>query len=79
MKAGAEVSAFIFSASPYFSLSSTEKFLIQKLEYIHANPISGKWQLANTLDQYQHSSARFYELNEEHRKVKIIHHKDLGG
>ena len=33
----------------------------QKLEYIHANPVSGKWKLAKDDISYYFSSARFYE------------------
>ncbi len=68
----------VFEVSSDIKPCYTENFLIQKLEYIHANPISGKWTLAETMDQYVHSSACFYELNEEHPKVKITHYKDLG-
>ena len=68
----------VFEISSDIKPCYTEKILVQKLEYVHANPISGKWKLAETFDQYQHSSARFYELNEEHPKVRISHHKDLG-
>jgi hypothetical protein len=32
-----------------------------KLEYIHANPCSGKWRLAVSASGYAHSSAGFYE------------------
>ncbi len=35
--------------------------LEQKLDYIHANPISGKWNLVDDYANYEHSSARFYE------------------
>jgi putative transposase len=35
---------------------------IQKLDYIHANPVSGKWQLAKDDVTYYYSSARFYEF-----------------
>ena len=42
----------------------TKKFLEQKLDYIHHNPCSGKWNLANEFTAYKHSSARFYELDE---------------
>jgi REP element-mobilizing transposase RayT len=38
----------------------TEKFILQKLIYIHNNPCSGKWQLAEDSIHYLHSSARFY-------------------
>jgi len=33
----------------------------QKLEYIHINPVKGKWLLAKDDTSYHYSSARFYE------------------
>src|SRR2546423_9648633 len=38
----------------------TEKFLLQKLHYIHNNPCVGKWKLAKEPHHYPHSSALFY-------------------
>ena len=38
-----------------------EKVFIQKLNYIHNNPVQSKWKLAATPAEYQYSSARFYE------------------
>ena len=38
----------------------TEKFILQKLNYIHNNPCSGKWRLAVDQIHYVHSSASFY-------------------
>ncbi len=32
----------------------------QKINYIHANPIRDKWQLADEITDYKYSSARFY-------------------
>jgi len=52
-------------------------FLIQKLDYMHRNPVSGKWNLAPTYVDYIHSSAGFYELNEQHRMVSIRHYEDV--
>ncbi len=46
-----------FDAKAIFS----EKFLLQKLNYIHHNPVSGKWNLAKDFVGYEHSSASFYE------------------
>ncbi len=46
-----------FDGKPVFS----EKFLLQKLNYIHYNPVRGKWQLAKDFVSYEHSSASFYE------------------
>ena len=41
-----------------------KQIAFQKLNYIHANPISKGWQLVNDPCNYRYSSARFYELNE---------------
>lgn len=38
----------------------TEKFILQKLHYIHNNPCTGKWNLADSSIHYLHSSASFY-------------------
>ena len=38
----------------------TKKFILQKLDYIHWNPCTGKWNLAACPEDYAHSSARFY-------------------
>ena len=35
----------------------------QKLDYIHFNPVSGKWNLAKDDIDYYFSSARFYETS----------------
>lgn len=39
-----------------------EKFFMQKFNYIHNDPVSGKWNLVNDYTEYEHSSAAFYEL-----------------
>ena len=39
----------------------TVKVALQKLDYIHNNPVKGKWQLAKDYISYHYSSARFYE------------------
>ena len=38
----------------------TDKFLEQKLSYIHLNPCRGRWRLAANPEDYVHSSAKFY-------------------
>ena len=40
---------------------SNRDFAKQKIDYIHFNPISGKWNLAKDFLEYYYSSARFYE------------------
>jgi hypothetical protein len=37
-----------------------ETRLRQKLDYIHNNPCTGKWNLADCPENYIHSSAGFY-------------------
>ncbi|HYM92974.1 MAG TPA: hypothetical protein VET23_02470 [Chitinophagaceae bacterium] len=41
-----------------------EKFFNQKFNYIHRNPVSGKWKLVNDYIEYEHSSASYYETGE---------------
>jgi REP element-mobilizing transposase RayT len=38
-----------------------ESFVTQKLNYIHLNPVRGKWNLTDDFRNYLHSSAGFYE------------------
>jgi REP element-mobilizing transposase RayT len=39
----------------------TKNIAFQKLDYIHANPVRGHWQLAKDSCLYKYSSASFYE------------------
>jgi REP element-mobilizing transposase RayT len=39
----------------------SEEFIFQKLDYIHHNPVSKKWNLVTEFTDYEHSSASFYE------------------
>ncbi len=39
----------------------SRKFAKQKMDYIHYNLVSGKWNLAKDYLDYYYSSARFYE------------------
>ena len=56
----------------------SDKFIHQKLDYMHKNPVSGKWNLANDYLQYPYSSARFYDLNEIDERVILTHYQDIG-
>ncbi|MFZ1800435.1 MAG: hypothetical protein WAU24_11280, partial [Chitinophagaceae bacterium] len=68
----------VFEISSDIKPVYTEKFLLQKLNYIHNNPITGKWKLAFLPENYLHSSAAFYLLNKEHEFVSLTHWKDVG-
>ena len=55
----------VFEDSFEVKLCSNQRFLLQKLRYIHNNPCSGKWQLAKDVVSYPHSAAKFYEMGME--------------
>jgi len=54
----------------FWERNSLSKFLTsreiveQKLDYIHNNPVQGKWMLADCAFNYHFSSIRFYESDE---------------
>jgi hypothetical protein len=54
----------------------SQKFLIQKVNYIHHNPVSGKWMLAKDFIEYEHSSASFYE-KQVVKHFRPVHYTDL--
>ena len=47
-----------FDAKPVYN----QNFFMQKFNYTHHNPVSGKWNLVNDYTDYEPSSASFYEL-----------------
>ncbi len=60
-----------FDAKPVCSV----KFLNQKIDYIHGNPVKGKWNLCNEYVDYAHSSAAFYESEIQHPSIDIIDYR----
>ena len=54
----------------------TQRFLLQKINYIHNNPVSGKWMLAKDFVEYEHSSASFYEIQVA-RHHRPMHYLDM--
>jgi REP element-mobilizing transposase RayT len=61
-----------FDAKEIYSLP----FFHQKLDYIHHNPVSGKWKLCHEYTDYPHSSAAFYVDNKPHEFVSIADYRD---
>ncbi len=51
----------VFEPSFDIKECATKKLLLQKIDYIHNNPCTGKWQLAHSPGGYIHSSAGYYE------------------
>jgi REP-associated tyrosine transposase len=43
----------------------SRKVIEQKLDYIHNNPVQGKWMLSQDPFGYEYSSVRFYEAGED--------------
>ncbi|MEO1051639.1 MAG: transposase [Bacteroidota bacterium] len=41
-----------------------DQVIYQKLDYVHNNPVQGKWMLADSPIDYHYSSARFYEYEQ---------------
>ena len=62
-----------FDAKPCYS----EWFIEQKLDYMHHNPVSGKWNLVEDYTDYIHSSAGFYECGRK-GLIDVTHYKDVG-
>ena len=49
-----------------------EKLLLQKLNYIHNNPVQEKWKLAQFPSDYKYGSASFYETGID--EFKFVRH-----
>ena len=65
----------VFRVSFDGRLCLDERMVEQKIDYIHRNPVTGKWALIEDYAQYPHSSASFYELGTKNRYV--THYKLL--
>lgn len=50
---------------PLNKLLDSRKIVEQKLDYIHHNPVKGKWMLAGSPIDYFYSSCKFYEEGDE--------------
>ena len=61
-----------FDAKPVY----TTEFFQQKLDYIHHNPVIGKWMLCDEFTDYTHSSAAYYYDNKSHPLVDIMNYKE---
>ena len=55
----------VFKPSFDWKECRSQRFVNQKLNYIHNNPCKGKWNLAESPMDYAHSSAKFYLTGEQ--------------
>ena len=55
----------VFEPSFDWKECKSNKFIDQKLSYIHSNPCRGKWDLVKEEFEYEHSSANYYAMGEQ--------------
>ena len=55
----------VFEPSFDWKECRSNKFIDQKLEYIHANPCHEVWNLVKEEYEYKHSSAKYYQTGEQ--------------
>ena len=67
----------VFETSFDWKCCDSDKFLEQKLQYIHLNPCRGKWDLATSPIDYLHSSAKYYITGQE-GYYEVLNYKSLG-
>ena len=48
---------------------------VEKINYMHSNPLQPHWQLCNDPVEYRFSSAKFYDTEEDEFKM-LIHYMD---
>jgi REP element-mobilizing transposase RayT len=54
----------------------SDEFTETKLNYIHNNPCSGKWNLEKSPQDYNNSSAKYYETGQQ-GVYEVFNYKDL--
>jgi len=55
----------------------TEKFIEQKLNYLHNNPLHPRWKLSERAVDYIHSSAAFYAGAERNYSFNLRHYRTV--
>jgi hypothetical protein len=68
----------VFEPSFDSKICFSEKMILEKLDYMHQNPVSGKWNLVEEYTDYLHSSAKFYEFNKQ-GIYPVTHYKEIIG
>ncbi len=66
----------VFEPSFDWKECNSEKFIEQKLNYIHENSIKGEARLVENPEDYEYSSARYY-VTGEHRNIRITTYLEL--
>ena len=66
----------IFEESFYTKECQSMKFILEKIKYIHHDPVSKRWQWVNDFTEYEYSSASFYEKGIK-KYEKLVHVNDV--
>lgn len=66
----------VFNPSFDAKVCESRDFADQKLDYIHYNPVTGKWKLVEDYTEYKYSSAQFYEFGKE-LDVAVTHYMEF--
>ena len=66
----------VWRTSSDIKVCTSDRFVTQKLDYIHANPVKGKWSLVADASDYAHSSAAFY-LNGSPGPAPVVHYHEV--
>ncbi len=66
----------VFATSSDIRECFDEAMVQQKLNYMHANPVSGAWSLVDDALDYPHSSAAFYERGDA-CKAPVVHYDEF--
>jgi REP element-mobilizing transposase RayT len=67
----------VFEISSDLKVLLSERFILQKINYIHRNPVSKKWMLINDYRKYKYSSAGFYEGVLDYKGYPVTHYLDV--
>ena len=55
----------------------SREMALQKLNYMHYNPIQEHWKLCNAPEDYRYSSASFYEMQQDEFKIVTHYLEDI--
>lgn len=66
----------VWRTSSDIKVCESERFVTQKLDYIHANPVACKWSLVDDIADYPHSSAAFY-LRGDTGPAPLVHFQEV--
>lgn len=68
----------VFEVSSDIKILATEKFIVQKINYIHQNPVRNGWELVEDYRRYKYSSAGFYDLDEGYQGYPVVNYSEAG-